>query len=113
MKVTASFPEPCRFVLESFRELYRYDTEAREQGMAAEQRLAFHQEHSKPVMDKLHAWLGETRGGGSCRVAQPVGENSNPEPPARRSRPHKHRPTAVVRGKLQLAEVGVQNTRII
>ncbi len=34
------------------------DAEAREQGMSAEQRLAFHQEHSKPVMDKLHAWLG-------------------------------------------------------
>ena len=25
--------------------------------MSAEERLAFHQEHSKPVMDKLHAWL--------------------------------------------------------
>ena len=58
VKVTANFPEPCRFVLESFREIYRYDAEAREQGMSAEQRLAFHQEHSKPVMDKLHAWLG-------------------------------------------------------
>ena len=25
--------------------------------MSAEQRLAFHQEYSKPVMDKLHTWL--------------------------------------------------------
>ena len=58
VKVTASFPEPCRFVLESFREIYRYDAEARAQGMSAEQRLTFHQDHSKPVMDKLHAWLG-------------------------------------------------------
>ena len=57
MKVTANFPEPCRFVLESFREIYGYDAVAREQGMSAEERLAFHQEHSKPVVDKLHAWL--------------------------------------------------------
>jgi len=57
VKVTASFPEPCRFVLETFREIYSYDTVAREQDMSAEERLAFHQEHSKPVMEKLHAWL--------------------------------------------------------
>jgi len=25
--------------------------------MSAEQRLAFHQEHGKPIMEKLHAWL--------------------------------------------------------
>src|SRR5215469_11538829 len=57
VKVTANFPKPCRFVLESFREIYGYDAVAREQGMSAEERLAFHQEHSKPVMDKLHVWL--------------------------------------------------------
>ncbi len=57
VKVTANFPEPCRLVLESFGEIYRHDAEAREQGMSADQRLAFHQEHSKSVMDKLHAWL--------------------------------------------------------
>jgi hypothetical protein len=57
VKVTANFPEPCRFVLEIFREIYGYDAVAREQGMSAEERLAFHQEHSKPVMEKLHAWL--------------------------------------------------------
>jgi len=57
VKVTANFPEPCRFVLEAFREIYRYDAVARKQGMSAEERLAFHQEHSKPVTEKLHTWL--------------------------------------------------------
>jgi hypothetical protein len=57
VKVTANFPEPCRFVLETLREVYAYDAVTREQGMSAEERLAFHQEHSKPVMDKLHIWL--------------------------------------------------------
>jgi hypothetical protein len=57
VKVTANFPEPCRLMLETFREIYRYDAVTRKQGMSAEQRLAFHQEHSKPVMEKLHIWL--------------------------------------------------------
>jgi transposase len=57
VKVTANFPEPCRFVLETFREIYGYDAVAREQDMSAEERLAFHPEHSKPVMEKLHTWL--------------------------------------------------------
>ena len=57
VKVTANFPAPCRFVLEIFREVYGYDAVTRKQGMSAEERLAFHQEHSKPVMEKLHAWL--------------------------------------------------------
>ncbi len=57
VKVTANFPEPCRYVLETFREIYGYDAVTRQQGMSAEERLAFHQEHSKPVMEKLQAWL--------------------------------------------------------
>jgi transposase len=42
VRVTANFPEPCRFVLETFREIYGYDAVARKQGMSAEERLAFH-----------------------------------------------------------------------
>ena len=57
VKVTANFPEPGRFVLEAFREIYRYEALTREQGMSPEERLAFHQEHSKPVTEKLHTWL--------------------------------------------------------
>jgi hypothetical protein len=36
---------------------YKYDEQARVQRLSAEERLRFHQEHSKPVMDKLQAWL--------------------------------------------------------
>ena len=57
VKVTANFPELCRFVLEAFREIYRYEAVTRKQGMSPEDRLAFHQEHSKPVTEKLHSWL--------------------------------------------------------
>ncbi len=57
VKVTAQFPEQCRFVLETLGEVYGYDEQARGERMSAEERLQFHQEHSKPVMEKLEAWL--------------------------------------------------------
>jgi transposase len=56
VKVTPNFPEECRFVLETLGEVYGYDERARAQGLSAEERLHFHQEHSGPVMDKLHTW---------------------------------------------------------
>ncbi len=55
--VVSSFPDECRYVLESLAEVYRYDAQAEELGLSPEQRLRFHQEHSRPVMGKLHAWL--------------------------------------------------------
>jgi len=58
VEVTPSFPDECRLVLETLGEVYRYDDQARTQGMSPEQRLDFHQEHSGPVMEKLHTWLG-------------------------------------------------------
>ena len=58
VEVTPNFPQECRFVLESLGEVYGYDEAARAQCMSPEQRLHFHQEHSKPVMEKLHIWLG-------------------------------------------------------
>ena len=57
VEVTANFPEECRFVLESFGEVYGYEAQAEEQGLSAEERLRFHQQHSLPVMNELHAWL--------------------------------------------------------
>ena len=57
VKVIENFPEECRFVLESLREVYHYDDQARAQKLPAEERLRFHQENSGPVMKKLHAWL--------------------------------------------------------
>ena len=56
VKVTANFPEECRYVLGSLGEVYGYDAQAREKGMSSDERLGFHQEHSGPVMERLHAW---------------------------------------------------------
>ena len=54
---TPNFPQACPFVLQSLRDVYRYDAEAEERGLTPEERLRFHQEHSQPVMDALEAWF--------------------------------------------------------
>jgi hypothetical protein len=51
------FPEECRYVIEAFRVIYHNDKVAREQGMSGEERLSYHQAHSKPTVDNLKAWL--------------------------------------------------------
>jgi hypothetical protein len=55
--VADNFPEECRYVLETLRDVYHHDTQAREQALSPEQRLRFHQEHSEPLMKGLHEWM--------------------------------------------------------
>ena len=54
--VVNSFPDGCRYVLEVLREVFHNDMLAREQQMGPDERLLFHQQHSSPLMDQLHAW---------------------------------------------------------
>jgi len=54
--VAERFPEECRYVLEALRDVYRNDAIAREQNLSPEQRLAFHQAESGPIMEKLQTW---------------------------------------------------------
>ena len=57
VEVTPSFPAECRHVLETLREVYRHDADARAQGLSPDERLGFHQAHSGPRMEDLQAWL--------------------------------------------------------
>jgi transposase len=57
VEVAQSFPTECRHILQQLGEVYRHDAQARDDHLTAEERLRFHQEHSRPVMDKLHHWL--------------------------------------------------------
>ena len=57
MEVADHFPEECRYVLETLRDVYHHDALAREQAMSPEQRLRFHQDHSGPLMKGLHEWM--------------------------------------------------------
>lgn len=57
--VAGSFPEECRYVLETLGRVYHNDALAREGKMSKEERLAFHQEQSAPIMEGLEGWLRE------------------------------------------------------
>jgi transposase len=57
VEVAQNFPGECRHVLESLGEVYANNANAREQRLSAQDRLAFHQQHSGPVMGRLHGWL--------------------------------------------------------
>jgi transposase len=57
VEVAQSFPQECRYVLEALGRVYYYDAQVRQQGLSAQERLRFHQEHSAPVMEELHGWL--------------------------------------------------------
>jgi transposase len=54
-----NFPEPCRYVLETLRDVYQNDALAKQQGMSPDKRLAFHQAQSAPLMEQLKNWLTE------------------------------------------------------
>jgi transposase len=57
VKITPNFPESCRHVLEALGEVYHYDQQARERRLSRIERLHFHQQYSRPVMNDLHQWL--------------------------------------------------------
>ena len=53
------FPAECEFVLESLKNVYLHDEQAKREGMSAKQRLEVHPAHSRPVREALEAWLHE------------------------------------------------------
>ena len=55
--VVNSFPDEVAHVLLTLREVYRHDDEAREAEMSPDERLGYHQTHSKPLMEELEKWL--------------------------------------------------------
>jgi len=54
-----NFPDECRHVIEQLSIVYKNDDIAKEQNMSAHERLEFHQEKSRPVMDELKLWCKE------------------------------------------------------
>jgi len=59
VEVSESFPDECRYVLETLRDVYRNDAEARERELSPEDRLLLHQKASGPLMNNLESWLKE------------------------------------------------------
>src|SRR6202161_4066126 len=56
-EVADSFPDECRYVLESLGAVYGFDAEAKDRGLTAEERLAVHQTPSVAVMEDLRRWM--------------------------------------------------------
>jgi hypothetical protein len=57
VEVAPSFPAECRAVLEKLRDVYHNDALTKEMNLTPEERLAFHQERSAPLMADLETWL--------------------------------------------------------
>jgi len=57
VKLIEQYPQECRYVLESLRDVYVNDAHTKELNMSNEQRMLHHQEHSEPIMEKLREWL--------------------------------------------------------
>lgn len=55
VEIEKSFPAETAFVIDQIALVYQHDRQC--QGMTAEARLAYHQQHSGPVMAQLHSWL--------------------------------------------------------
>jgi transposase len=55
--VASSFPDECRFVLETLAAVYHHDAVARQQNLTPDERLEFHQAKSGPLMQELHRWM--------------------------------------------------------
>jgi transposase len=51
------FPHECKVVLDVISQVFDHDEQAREEGLSAEARLAYHHGHSRPLMDELQQWL--------------------------------------------------------
>jgi hypothetical protein len=51
------FTDECRYVIKAFKVIFHNDKVARQEGMSGEERLSYHQAHSKPTMDNLKDWL--------------------------------------------------------
>lgn len=57
VEVADRFPDECRYVLETLKEVYKNDGVARERNLSPAQRLQFHQAESGPLMKEFRKWL--------------------------------------------------------
>jgi hypothetical protein len=56
VELVERFPDECTHVIEELAKVYKHDAIVKEQGLSPVERLAYHQEHSDPVMEELKEW---------------------------------------------------------
>ena len=71
------FPAAARHVVEALAKVYTHDAQCRENAGSPEQRLAFHQQHSQPVMEDLHTWITGQMQGKHVEPNSPLGKALN------------------------------------
>jgi hypothetical protein len=59
VEIAPHFPAAARRVIDDLASVYEHDARCREQALTPQQRLAFHQEHSQPILQALHGWINE------------------------------------------------------
>src|SRR5690606_9965085 len=57
VEIAESFPAECGHVLEVIAQVYAHDAHCKEHGLSTAERLAYHVERSKPLLDELEAWF--------------------------------------------------------
>ena len=55
--IEAFFPSECARVIDAIATIYKHEAHCKNQQLTPAQRLAYHQEHSRTVMDDLQAWM--------------------------------------------------------
>lgn len=55
--IADNFPTECAHVLDAMKEVYKHEADTVEQSLSPQQRLLYHQEHSRPLMDSLKLWM--------------------------------------------------------
>ncbi|MFC1764896.1 IS66 family transposase [Planctomycetota bacterium] len=55
--IYGDFPSECHHVLNALAQVYHNDTQASQDGLSEQPRLAYHQQHSGPVMTELKTWM--------------------------------------------------------
>ena len=51
------YPEVCDPVLEAIRQVYKHEQAIKDLNLNADDRLAYHQEHSLPLLERMQTWL--------------------------------------------------------
>ncbi len=57
IELEAFFPNECSQVIDAIAEVYKHEAYCKEEKLTPQQRLAYHQQHSRAVMDALKAWM--------------------------------------------------------
>ncbi len=58
--IMTDFPEKCEHVIDTLAVVYKHEQETKDRNLTADQRLEYHQTHSKPLMQELKTWLETT-----------------------------------------------------